>query len=220
MYSKFSNADLLYKISVNTDKKAFGELFKRYHAKLISFALCYLPIYEEAEDVVSDVFVNLLKKRAELKEINNFDGYIYFSVKNLCLNRIKNNKRKESIFAPIDMGDVRTGEYIQPLEQLLCKELGEVIQGLVENLPQKRRLVYNMIKDDGLKISEVAKLLDIADKTVKKHLELAVKDLRLGIAEYLDTKGEGSKIIQLNSKVGSAILGFLFLGPEVHRILD
>jgi|GEM_PF-421082 len=200
MLSSLENKELLSRISINADKKAFGELFKRYHSRLVSFALCYLPHFEEAEDVVSEVFVKLLKKRELLRNIENFEGYIYFSVKNQCLNQIKRNQRKDQLFTSIDFEDIKTGEYIQPLEELLTKELRNTITGIVEKLPHKRRLVFKMIKDEGLKISEVAKLLDIADKTVKKHLELAVKDLRLGITDYLSSKDESTKVIPIQRK--------------------
>ncbi|WP_339925068.1 RNA polymerase sigma-70 factor [uncultured Cyclobacterium sp.] len=197
MYSTLSNSDLLVQISVNTDKKAFGELYKRYHCKLVSFARYYLPIPAEAEDVVSDVFVNLLKKHGQLKDIDNFDGYIFFAVKNHCLNRIKKNKRKEQFSDITTEIDIKTDKCTQPLEQLLNKELSYFYSSLVEELPSKRKLVFKMIKDDGLKIAEVAKLLVITEKTVKKHLELAVKDLRKGISEYLEVKGNNTKTNQL-----------------------
>src|SRR5690554_5713514 len=200
MLAQIDNKELLYRISENSDKAAFGELFKRYHAKLISFALCYLPRFEEAEDVVSEVFVKLLTRQEQLKDIDNFEAYIYFSVKNQSLNRIKKNKRRDWLFSPIDFDDVKTGEYLQPLNLLLHKELREEIIRLVEKLPHKRRLVFKMIKDDGLKIGEVAKLLTIADKTVKKHLELAVKDLRLGIGDYLSSRNDSTKIVSINRK--------------------
>jgi RNA polymerase sigma-70 factor (ECF subfamily) len=206
MYSALSNKDLLFQISENTDKKAFGELFQRYHEKLVSFALYYLPIYEEAEDVVSDLFVNLLKKHVQLKNIENFDGYVYFSVKNLCLNRIKRNNNKPSLFTiSSEMDHLSTNECSQPLNQLLNKELREFYFALIENLPSKRKLVFKLIKEDNFKIPEVAKLLEITDKTVKKHLELAVKDLRLGIQGYLEIKGKHGKAMIEKNQIEKAL---------------
>ncbi|GAB2999266.1 hypothetical protein GCM10027284_16180 [Cyclobacterium sediminis] len=207
MYSALSNKDLLFQISVNADKKAFGELFKRYHEKMVSFALYYLPIYEEAEDVVSDVFVNLLKKHVQLKDIENFDGYVYFSVKNLCLNRIKRNNNKPNLFTiSSEMDHVSTSDYSQPLNELLNNELRAFYSTLVEGLPCKRKLVFKMIKEDSLKIAEVAKLLEITEKTVKKHLELAIKDMRLGIQSYLEINGKEKKIAEEKRKVEKAFV--------------
>ncbi|MDO6436099.1 RNA polymerase sigma-70 factor [Cyclobacterium sp. 1_MG-2023] len=207
MYSALSNKDLLFQISVNTDKKAFGELFKRYHEKLVSFALYYLPIQEEAEDVVSDVFVNLLKKHVQLKDVKNFDGYVYFSVKNLCLNRIKKNKHHTKFFTiSSEMDHIGTSECSQPLNQLLNNELRDFYLALIETLPTKRKLVFKMIKEDNLKIAEVAKLLEITEKTVKKHLELAIKDLRLGIQGYLEINVKHEKVVEVKRKIEKALV--------------
>ena len=88
-------------------------------------------------------------------------------------------------------------------------ELREKIASCVDNLPQKRKLVYKMTKDDGLKIREVAKLLDITEKTVKKHLELAVRDLRTEIERYQSSYNNQTKIVPINSKLsglGSVLL--------------
>ncbi len=211
MLAQLDNKELLCRISENADKAAFGELFKRYHSKLISFALCYIPRFEEAEDVVSEVFVKLLTKRERLKDIDNFEAYIYFSVKNQSLNHIKKNKKRDWLFSPIDFDDVKTGEYLQPLNQLLHKEMREEIIRLVEQMPHKRRLVFKMIKDDDLKISEVAKLLNIAEKTVKKHLELAVKDLRLGIGDYLSSRNDSTTVIPLHRTANYIGLAILFV---------
>lgn len=77
------------------------------------------------------------------------------------------------------MDHIGTSECSQPLNQLLNNELRDFYLALIETLPTKRKLVFKMIKEDNLKIAEVAKLLEITEKTVKKHLELAIKDLRL-----------------------------------------
>ena len=217
MYSLSSNKVLLHRISVDSDKASFSELFKRYHSKLVSFATCFLPNYEEAEDMVSDVFIRLLQNRAQLKDIENFEGYLYHSVKNQCLNQLKKNKRQNKIFTPLDLQDCKTGEYTQPLEQLLTSELRDKIAVCVDKLPQKRRLVYKMIKDDGLKIKEVSKLLDIAEKTVKKHLELAVRDLRIEIATYIADQYNCPKIVPISLKVGSVVM-LVMLVSEFFRI--
>lgn len=203
MASNASNEVLLKRISDHSDKLAFSELFKRYHSKLVLFATCFLVNYEESEDMVSEVFVRLLKNHKTLKDIENFEAYLYFSVKNQCLNQLKKNKRKSNLFTPLDLQDYKTGEYTQPLELLLTAELRSKIADCVDRLPQKRKLVYKMIKDDGMTCKEVAKLLDIAEKTVKKHLELAVKDVREELEKYLENHQGSAKIIPISSKLGA-----------------
>lgn len=222
MLSELDNKVLLTRISENSDKAAFGELFKRFHAKLVAFASTYVKYNQEAEDVVSEVFIRLLRQQEKLGNIDNFEGYLYFAVKNECLNNLKRNKKKNQLFTNLDFDDLKTGEYTQPLNQLLTTELRMTIAELVNKLPQKRKLVYKMIKDDGLKITEVAKLLDIAEKTVKKHLELAVRELKVEITTYLASNESDPKVIPINKQAGYLSLSFLLAqeGLDFLRYLD
>lgn len=169
--------------------------------------------------MVSEVFVKLLQK-GDLQEIENFEGYLYYSVKNQCLNQLKKNKRKSRIFTQLDQQDLKTGEYTQPLQQLLTAELRQKIASCVDSLPHKRKLVFKMVKDDGLSIKEVAHLLDIAEKTVKKHLELAVRELRMEIERYQPHYSKQGKIVSLVSKVGSLGAAFLAISDLFGRLGD
>uniref|UniRef100_UPI0030EDA898 sigma factor-like helix-turn-helix DNA-binding protein n=1 Tax=uncultured Cyclobacterium sp. TaxID=453820 RepID=UPI0030EDA898 len=105
-----------------------------------------------------------------------------------------------------EMDHVSTSDYSQPLNELLNNELRAFYSTLVEGLPCKRKLVFKMIKEDSLKIAEVAKLLEITEKTVKKHLELAIKDMRLGIQSYLEINGKEKKIAEEKRKVEKAFV--------------
>ncbi|WP_236252798.1 sigma-70 family RNA polymerase sigma factor [Echinicola sp. 20G] len=204
--------NLLYRISVKSDKKAFGQLFKLYHAKLISFSLCFLKDYADAEDVVSEVFIRLLKNKDRLLEIENFEGYLFHSVKNQSLSFLKRNKKRNEVFRTIDYAEMMTEEFVQPIHKLIEYELREEITRVVESLPLKRKMVYKMIKDDAMKISEVSELLGIADKTVKKHLELALRDVRNAISNYLFDKDDKTPIINIKSNFIS--IAFLTLMAE------
>ncbi len=79
-------------------------------------------------------------------------------------------------------------EHINPERELLDDELRALIHKTVENLPPRRRMIYKMIKDDGLKYKEVASLLDITQKTVENHLDIAIKEVRQAVAQYLEGK--------------------------------
>jgi len=78
---------------------------------------------------------------------------------------------------------ISTSDPYQLLEQ---KEFNEFVIQIIENLPPKRKMVFQMIREEGLSYREVAELLDISERTVEVHLKLAIKDLRENIALYLD----------------------------------
>lgn len=201
---------LLQRIAATDDKAAFVEFFRRYHAKLIQFSLMFLPSYQDAEDVVSEVMIKLLRQRKKLTQIANFEGYLYLSVKNQSLNHLKKTNKFQR--QPIDLHDDHfTSSYIQPLEFILEKELRDLVTQTVEKLPPQRQLIYKLIKDDGLKCKEVSELLNIADKTVKKHLELAIRDLRQAVEDFYREKGDSAPVIRMTGNLCAFVLATISL---------
>ncbi len=188
---------LLEKIALENDKDSFSRLFKLYHTRLIRFALMFVYSMKDAEDVVSEVMIKLLKQREKLTEIDNFEGYLYRAIKNQALNLKKKNSFRQYVVVTEIPQDYLTNNYVQPLEVVLEKDLRTIVTEIIEGLPAKRGMVYKMIKDDNLTIREVSELLDIAEKTVKKHLELAMKDLRKAVESYYIEKKSKTQVIPL-----------------------
>jgi RNA polymerase sigma-70 factor (ECF subfamily) len=193
--AEFGLERLLERIAFDDDKEAFSILFKMYHARLVRFALFYVNSYNDAEDVVSEVMIKLLRRRKELVQIRNFSSYLFTAVKNQALNHRKRYESRVTVSITDIPQDSFTDGYEEPMERVLANELRAMIISTVEKLPSKRRMVYLMVKDEGLSIREVSELLEIAEKTVKKHLELALKDLRKAIeAFYAEKKSIGCPI--------------------------
>lgn len=178
----------LIKMSEKDDKQAFSFFFNYYYVKLLRFAHLFVPSIHQAEDVVSEVLIRLLKKRKELFKIENFEGYLFLAVKNEALNNIKLSKRNNNLVSIENENDCFSSDFVDPYTKLVEEELRNLIYCTIEKLPPKRRMVYKLIKDEGLKYKEVAELLDISERTVEVHLKIAVKELRETIKTYLEDK--------------------------------
>ncbi len=169
---------------MHDDQKAFSVFFDYYHSKLIKFAHLYVPNYVQAEEIVSEVLIKLLKKRKTLHSIEKFEGYLFTMVKNQSLNFIKQNKKSFGHLSVENIEDFYSTERIDPYEKYLESELRDLLNKTIENLPPKRQMVFKLIKDEGMSQREVAELMDISVRTVEVHLKLAVKDVRKIIKEY------------------------------------
>lgn len=188
---------LLIRIAENDDRDAFNQFFAMYYTRLIQFALLFINRREVAEDIVSEVLVQLLREKKELYKVEHFEGYLFFSVKNTALNYIKKqelhlsycSREKEEVYWLTGVSS--------PIEKVLEEELRHVIFQTVERLPERRKIVYKLIKDEGLKYKEVAELLDISVKTVENHLDIAVKEIREVVENYLDRKPATVPIFKL-----------------------
>jgi RNA polymerase sigma factor (sigma-70 family) len=80
-----------------------------------------------------------------------------------------------------------------PEKLLIEEELFNTINEAVLALPEKCKLVYRMVKEEGLKYKEVAELLDISPKTVDNQVNHAMKKIREVVLEYLSDSDPGYK---------------------------
>lgn len=182
---------LLVQISKD-DRMAFSTFFRMYYEKFIKVALLYVKGYSNAEDIVSEVFIKILKRKKKLHEIERIDGYLFLMVKNQCLDFLK-RKVNQFNFQRLDEHDHHYfyGEADLRME-IEGNELKDIINQCIEHFPPKRKIVYRLIKENCLKYKEVAEILSISPKTVENHIDFALKSLRIVIGKYLDNSGGNS----------------------------
>ena len=76
-----------------------------------------------------------------------------------------------------------------PEDRAYAGELGQVLEGEIARLPQGQRIVFIMRHHQGLKLSEIAEALGLAEGTVKRQLHAAVHRLRGALAHANVTAG-------------------------------
>lgn len=178
----------------NGDKLAFNALFRMQYEKLLRFSKNYLPA-EQAEEIVSDTFVWVWMHREMLLEIDNPDTYLYVSVKNRCLNALRNRPK----IVPIDGIQIPNQQQSDknPLTDMEQKELTEKLYSVIEQLPEQQKIVFKMIKGNGLTARQVAEILQLSPRTVETHLYKAVKQLEEEISHYLGYSPKKKQMRQL-----------------------
>ena len=167
---------LLHRIQYHDDQQAFKQLYKSLFFRLYQFAYSFVHSRENAEEVVNDVFLGLWQKRAGLDGIDNINVYLYVAIKNASLNCL----RKKKLPTPLSIDDLSV-HHLQlasnPESVLINRELQTRIRQAIESLPPRCRLIFKLIKEDGLSYKEVAAILEISAKTVDAQLFIALKKL-------------------------------------------
>jgi RNA polymerase sigma-70 factor (family 1) len=183
------------------DAAAFNEFFALYHVKLLGFAQLYTNQLESAEEIVSELFVKVWQNRAHLSKILHPEVYIFISVKNASLNSIRSKQRRFSTVASEDRRQVLEEVVDQHTNSIEDKELKTMLDLAVESLPNQRRIIFLMIKMQGLKPKEVADILGLSTRTVESQLYKAVKTLAELISDYLGYHPQAKKMKQAKISV-------------------
>lgn len=197
--------DILNRIADKDDQEAFKVFFALYHPKLMAFAILFVKSHHHAEDIVSDTLVQLLKQRQKIFRMEHFEGYLFLMIKNQALNFLKKKSNRMVSAEDYSEKDQMTSEYLDPLQKILDAELRERLFEVTEALPPRRKMVYKLVKDEGLKYKEVAQLMDVSVRTVENHLDAAVKDVKQAIKAYLSEKQSDTPIIKLKRTLSISI---------------
>lgn len=167
----------------NDDENAFELFFHILNNSLIKFCVLYVHQREIAEEIVSDVFVKCWLNRKNLTEIQNPETYLFVAVKNQSLNHIK----KYSTIHLVQIEETNSVEFVNtynPQKEIENKELIFRMDQAIAGLPQQCRIVFRLIKEDGMKYKEVAEILNISPRTVQTQLFRAIKKLSVILTQY------------------------------------
>ncbi|WP_114938246.1 RNA polymerase sigma-70 factor [Mucilaginibacter endophyticus] len=167
----------------NDDENAFELFFHVLNNSLIKFCVLYVHQREIAEEIVSDVFVKCWLNRKNLTEIQNPETYLFVAVKNQSLNHIK----KYSSIHLVQIEETNSVEFVNtynPQKEIENKELIFRMDQAIAGLPQQCRIVFRLIKEDGMKYKEVAEILNISPRTVQTQLFRAIKKLSVVLTQY------------------------------------
>ncbi len=153
------------------DLKAQEELFRLFSPKLFAVSLKYSRNYQEAEDNLQDAFITIYQKIGQFKHKGSFEGWL----KRITINTALQRYRQQSVFSLVNEGNLEQPETVHLREENVSLDfLLELIQGL----PNRYRLVFNLYVLDGYSHKEIAKMLEISVGTSKSNLARARKNLR------------------------------------------
>ena len=197
-YDTLSLKEIFQRFASNPERELYNYFFDKYYPKLIWFALLFVKQHNLAEEVVSDVMMNIFKKREKLAKSDNIEGYIFVSVKNQSLKLLKKKKRHLFVESFENNDDLLMTTSVSPEFEFLENEFYQIIKSAINSLPPKRKLVFNLIKEEGLKYQDVATLLNLSIKTVETHMGLALKTIHQYIRQYREEQVNNTKMYSIN----------------------
>lgn len=159
------------------DSKAQGELYKRYNRILFAICLRYSPNFVEAEDNLQDAFVTIFKKIEQYNAKGSFEGWM----KRVTVNTVLQKYRKQRTFEIVDEGQIEDEEDVLVEDEEIPLQF---LLKIIQELPDRYRLVFSMYVMDGYQHKEIAEMLGISDGTSKSNLARARAILKIKIEAY------------------------------------
>lgn len=191
------------------DEGAFRKLYMHYYTKLFQFSHSICKNKQWAEEVTEDVFIKIWRNHKTAPQIQNLKVYLYTAIKNTTLNYIAQQARR-NITEPFGDIDIELTE--NPADSIIEKETFKKIYQAIETLPPRCKIVFKLIREDGLKYKEVAAILNISPKTVEAQMALAIKRIFLFMKDDFLKKPD----LKLFTKKLKAIKGKPFFYCLIH----
>ncbi len=167
------------------DELAFELLFRRYYVRLCGFANKFIANTAESEEIVQEVFLNIWKKRDQLRLDNEIKPYLFKSVQNLCYNFIGHKKVVDNYYSVIEVVYKNHPEDFSTYESVLYNEFQSKAESAIQSLPNQCRVIFELSRDEGLKYAEIAEKLGISVKTVETQMSRALSKLKTELRDYL-----------------------------------
>ncbi len=167
----------------NGNVDAFDRLFGIYSSKLYRFAFSLLKNKEDAEEIVQQVFLKVWEKRSNIDTTKSFKSYLFTISYNLIMDELRIRLRQkeylkylENFFDPDSLKSDQKAEY-----NILKSQIDQII----EELPERRKLIYKLSREKGLSHKEISEQLNISVKTVENQINLTLNIIKKHLGKNL-----------------------------------
>jgi RNA polymerase sigma-70 factor (ECF subfamily) len=180
--------ELQTRIALYEDMRAYEELYKLLYPGLHRFSCAFVKNRDTAQDIVSDVFIKLWQIRGRLMEIEQLKVYLFTLARNFCYNYLTQQYKK--VVLSLEDADPEVLISFDDPEQLcISADAVEKIRMAIRQLPPQCRIIFQLVREEGMKYKEVAEVLHLSVLTVRNQVAIATKKivslLPAGVTERL-----------------------------------
>ena len=169
------------RIALSEDMTAYKELYLLMFDSLFHFSFSFVKSKQVAEELVSDVFVKLWQIRSQLNAVDNLKLYLFGITKNFSLSYLAKASKNLSIqLDDMDLNETDIESVIEfknPEDLYISKETIKNVMKAIQGLPPQCQIIFSLVKVEGLRYKEVARLLDISVFTVRNQVAIATKKI-------------------------------------------
>lgn len=166
----------LVELLKDSDPEAFTSLFRSYGRKVYHFSIGYLKSKEEAEEIVQDTFFKIWQNRSTLNTSCSFSGFVFTIAHNLILNRIRKVRNQSAVEEHLRVNELAESNPTE--EKIMQDDFERIRQSALSQLPDRRRVIFELIRENDMSYQQVAEKLNISVKTVEAQMTEALRHFR------------------------------------------
>lgn len=171
------------------DEKAFAFFFDLYFNQIVGFCTEFIKDRDQAKNIAQEAFLKLWLNKEKVRKVNGIKAFLYTSAKSDCLNLFRHKKvvhkyLNKSLRKREESLNIEVLNAIN-FDTVMLAELEELIEGSVNELPDKCKQVFKMRRVDFKKNKEIAAELNISIKAVEANMTRALKHLKNKLSDYL-----------------------------------
>ena len=194
---KKNDVQLIRRI-LSGDDEAFSTLVRRHQKGIHALAWRKVGDFHIAEEIAQDTFLQVYKNLAQLKNLNQFSGWMYVIASRLCLKWLEKNKNKSVIqsFEDTPVEEIEESSYTHHVSEQRQTEVTENryerVKRLLAKLPESERTTVTLYYLGEMTAKEIGKYLGVSVNTVKSRLRRGRKRLQEQQEERLVSETLGS----------------------------
>lgn len=182
--NQLSDEELIGILRTGSDA-AYSEIYNRYWKKMFTAAANKAGNVADAEDIVQQIFVSIWARRHKIEIRTSLQAYLAVSVK-YRVYKLHANRAKYKHFSDEAAEEILEELSDDSTQQLIdFNEVKQRVDNLINSLPEKCQLIYDMSRNQGNSHKEIAKELNVSEKTVEFHITKALKVIKKGLHLYL-----------------------------------
>ena len=166
----------LVKQIIDGSERAFGHLFRKYYGVVCLFVNKIIKDSGASEDIAQNIFMKIWINRANLISDKPVRHLLFVMAKNESFNFLKAKYMRIMTFPEVLPDRESANSSVNII--LEAKETDCILKNIIYNMPAQRRNIFIRSRYCGYSVKEIADELDLSKRTVEKHLELALKELK------------------------------------------
>src|ERR1700760_163684 len=182
---KKHNEYLLLQQIAERDENAFRLLFDQYKDRLFLYINGIIKSKEVSEEIVMDVFLKIWLGKEIVKEIENFDAFLFRVAYNKSIDFLRSAARDPKL-RDLVWNEIQVAGGMTADQQVITREYEKKLREAISQLSPQRRLVYQMSREKGFSHVDIARQLQLSKHTVSNHIVESQRFIRSYLIRHLD----------------------------------